>query len=185
MTIIEFKNSLIEEYCRAHKIKDESSLNFSLFYQWVLKKYHKLEVSKLYELKDDEIFDKLNEIVTWYHLFGKGASIDELLDAKDKLLTLSYRLPDIISEMKLAYKRIKHENEALLNSKIVQNKDDGPTLARSIAKSELVDSYSQEYEFEHKAKQGENIIKSINEIAKAMTQRIAWLRQEYSNQTQV
>jgi hypothetical protein len=184
MTIIEFKTSLIEKYCKAHNIKSEKELNYSLFYQWVLKRLHKIEVSQLYDLKDEDIYSKINEVVTWYHLFGRGGSIDELLDAKDQLLTLSYRLYEIMSDSRTNYKVLKKTNENLLDIKIAENKDQGPTIARSIGKSQLIDNYKQEIQYEVSTKQVEDILKSVNEIAKAMTQRIAWLRQEYNNQTQ-
>lgn len=181
MDIKEFEQHLKVLFCRVYNIKDKKAIKKDLFNLWVFKRLFQREMLALFELKDDDIYDLLNETVKWYHLYGSKATIDDLLDNKDKITTCTYRLSQKLSDVTDKYERRIAENKDTISKAMLKfSMNTTPTLAREQAKVSSSKSLKIEAQYKGEIKNLENLLSSLDKIVNAMTQRIAWLRQEYS-----
>lgn len=185
MDIKEFEQSLKVTFCKLNSIMDVKKINEKLFNHWVFKRLYKKETASLYDLNDIDNNELIEECVKWYYLYGNNSTIDELLDYKDKIITCTFRLSQHLSEL-----IEKHENKIADNkSKIAQsfNKfsaDNLPTAAKEKARLSLKNPLQVEAQYKGEIKSIETILSSLDKVVSAMTQRIAWYRQEYDRSRQ-
>ena len=186
MDIKEFDKYLKVLYCKANNIKDIDKINTKLYNFWILKRLHQKEVSDLFELKDSDIYSILDSCVKWYYLYGPASSIDDLLDCKDKITTCNYRLSQRLSDLFKKHELRIAENKGSLSKAMNKfSKDNMPTIAREKAKLSIYSSLMVESQYKGEIKELESLLSSLDKIVNSITQRIAWLRQDYNRTLQI
>lgn len=179
MDIKNFEETLKKDFLRDICIPLNSTIDNLLFRSYLIRRIFQIEVESFYELTENEIYEKLDHIIKWYHKFGHSASPDELLNAKDKIVTFSYWVSGSLSKIERKYEMKKqyvaNEIERLY---LQSSKDNNSHIARATAKNKKSSDLSEEAQYKSETKRLERLLGSLDKIIYAMQQRIAWLRQE-------
>jgi len=129
---------------------------------------------------ENEILDKINEMVSWYHKNCTKATPEQLLASKDKLVTLNYNLAEIVAEQAKNY----HKSYYIRKLTIARKKNayiksgEAVSKAESLATEEAANEFEQELELEALALRYELLLKQSNKIVDAIQQRVSYLKIE-------
>ena len=123
-----------------------------------------------------EIYDHLK----WYSGLGSEASIDELLDRRDKLAVLSYGLAQEAGNRFIEYNgfyfiraiHVAKAINAMVKDGLAVNK------AENEAKEQNEEILQQEKDAEGQSFLADKLLKQVNAVLNAMNQRISYLKQE-------
>ena len=125
----------------------------------------------------------IDKIIDWYASNYAGASIENLMDAKSKLVTLCYRLAEEVADAKKSsimatvFRKYEHHNT---KSRMI---DEGFTqgLAESKSIEETRDHLVREAETEALAFHYKLTLDYATKIAEDITQRISVLKREHES----
>lgn len=131
----------------------------------------------------ERIILQIEKIITWYQNNYSNANIDNLMDAKSKLVTLNYNLADLLATAKSNYNsRYYIRKIAITQAKnaLIRNKE-AISKATSFAEEQEIDKLDEELKAESLAYSIEIKLKQSNMIINDLTQRISILRKEAEN----
>lgn len=131
-------------------------------------------------ISDSEIIDKITTQVNWYGKHSTGATLDQLLECKDKLVGYNYHLAELVSEYFLNYSKcyyIRKIKIARIKNVLIKNKT-AITHAESIATEQAANEFEQEVENEAMAQRLDNLLRQSNKVVDAIQQRISVLKKE-------
>lgn len=184
MQMKEFKEYLKGIYSKEHNTKIHL-IDDGLFNSWVFKRLYVKEIESTSKIDEDSIYTMLNEIAIWYHKFHRTAFPDDILNAKDKIVTCLHFLNtkrDVLSSQ-LREKELFNQN--LIDELIISSKTLKPTEAKLTAKIKYKEKILSEARKKTSLEEIESIMKSFKEIVYAMSQRVAWLRDDKKHTTQL
>lgn len=131
----------------------------------------------------EKILKKISEHVDWYGKNSATATIDQLLECKDKLVGYGYHLAELVSEYFTNYTKCYY----IRKIKIARTKNalikDGSAIsaAESIATEQAADEFDQEIENEAMAQRLNNLLRQSNKVVDAISQRVSVLKKESDN----
>ena len=139
----------------------------------------------------DKILSKIYEQVQWYNHAGlKTQSITDLLNCKDKLAIYSYGLAQFASDLKAEYNTayfIRKIDVAKQKQGLIANKKMSHAAAEVDAMVSTERQMQNELDKEAGSYKADLLLRQVNVIIQAITQRIAYLRSEldltYKQQT--
>jgi len=119
----------------------------------------------------------------WYKNHSHNSHVIDLLDNRDKLAILSFRLSEMVGESKGDYNsayfmRVIHvakEKQKLIEKNLAYNKAE----VKAIIESESY--YKDAIEKESIAFQNDGLLKGVNQVLSAMQQRISYANREKIN----
>jgi len=122
----------------------------------------------------------IEAILTWYQANGATQSIENLLDAQDKLSIHSYRLAEIAGQSKSKYNSsyfirkisVAKSTHAMQTEKVAYNKAEN----KAMIENEL--AYQNEINTEAEAYTSDLLLKQVNKVIASMSQRISYLKHE-------
>jgi len=129
------------------------------------------------------IIEQITEIIMAYNKAYKTLSIDDLLNAKDKLVTLNFNLAEEVATAKDSYNMgyylrkinvTKHKNAYI-------NQGKSATAAESAAIDNTRAELKAELEKESYAYRLDLLLKQSNKVVDALQQRISFLKREKQN----
>ena len=129
------------------------------------------------------ILQQISEILTLYAANSGGQAVDLLLRQRDVLAALSYRLAEMAGEAKGEYNAkyfqrkitVARATQRLINEGMAFNKADSKSLI------ENEDYYRAEIAKEAEAYKMDLLLKQVNRVLDAMSQRISFLKMELKN----
>ena len=131
----------------------------------------------------EEIILKIGKGINWYGNNSAKANINQLLEAKDKLVTLNYNIAEEVAEAKRIYNYSYYIRKISIskskNSYI--NQGHSATKSESIATEEQAEKLEQEINNESYALKIELLLRQSNKVVDAMQQRISVLKSELNN----
>jgi len=124
--------------------------------------------------------DEIVKLIEWYKVNGGSQSISAILDCRDKLAVLSFRLAQQASESKNEYNakyfqrkvNVARSVQRMMSESMAYNKADAKALI------ENEDYYQKEIQKEAEAYQYDLLLKQVNKVLDAMQQRISYLKGE-------
>ncbi len=128
----------------------------------------------------NEILEKINVIINWYHQKSASASPDDLLKCKDKLVTYNYNLAELVAEYSKNYHKnyyIRKLTVARMKNAYIKN-GEAVGKAESLATEEAAEAFDNELESEALAMRLELLLRQSNKVVDAIQQRISYLKTE-------
>jgi len=128
-----------------------------------------------------EELKKIQEIVDWYYGNSKTCQdIDILLTCRDRLAVHSFRLAQIASDIKMKYNlsyfmrkvSVARKIQELTKADLAYNRAEAEALVRNES------AYKEEIENEGAAYKADILLKQVNKILDALSQRISHLKAE-------
>jgi len=127
-----------------------------------------------------EILEKVSKQIDWYGATSNKATIDQLLNCKDKLVGYNYHLAELTSNYFLDYSMcyyIRKIKVARLKNVLIKNKSAIGT-AESIATEQSANELENQVKNEAMAQRLDNLLRQSNKVVDAITQRISVLKKE-------
>jgi len=135
-------------------------------------------------MSDTEIMlDQIDQIISWYDENSSTAPVERLLDAQDKLSTLSWNLAELSSQTKTDYTykyfirkiQVNKSAQALVKNQIEK------AWNKAISRSEIENEehLRNEVTSEGAAYAAELKLKQVNKILQVMQQRISFSKKLY------
>jgi len=123
---------------------------------------------------------RIEEILLWFDKNSTTSELSELMEKRDKLTVLSYGMAKDVGDSQTAYNDLYFIRRLHVSKTINKLAKEGLAISKSeyIAVEENQDIFIAEKEKESEAFKNSLLLKQINKILEAMTQRIALLRQE-------
>ena len=123
---------------------------------------------------------RIHGAIDWYEKHSSTEDIEGLINARDVLAVLSFRLAEMVGDNYGQYNESYYiriiETSAKINtlrkSKMAINQAEHET------REQLRDHYKREKDAETIAHKSSLILKQVNKILEAMSQRIAFMREE-------
>jgi len=129
------------------------------------------------------ILEDINRVIEAYKKNYSTLSIDSLLNAKDKLVTLNFNLAEEVAEAKKQYNAGYYIRKISIikqkNSYINQGKS--AAAAEAMATSENAENLKVELGWEDIAYRLELLLRQSNKVVDAIQQRISFLKVEKKN----
>lgn len=126
------------------------------------------------------ILESISKCVNWYQNNYSKATPDQLLDIKDKMVTLNYNLAEELAYFKKEY-NLKHFDRRIQISRQKNELINGgksATAAESMATEQSAEVYKSELENESAAVRLDLLLRQSNKIVESITQRLAVIRDE-------
>ena len=127
------------------------------------------------------MIDQIGSIILWYGDNAKSATIDLIMNAKDKLVTLNYTLGETLAEAQTDFNKKYFIRKITIAKKEAYHINSGEAIGRAkiIAAEECEFQFKEELEAEAEANKYEILHRQANRVVEAMTQRISVLKREY------
>ena len=129
------------------------------------------------------IIEQISEVITIYNKSYKTLSIDDLLNAKDKLITLNFNLAEDVAEAKKSYNYgyyIRKINIIKAKNRYI-NQGTSATAAEAKALEEFAGDLKIELDREAISYRMDLLLKQSNKVVDAIQQRVSYLKTEKSN----
>ena len=129
------------------------------------------------------IIEQITQIINTYNKQYKSLSIDDLLNAKDKLVTLNFNLAEEVADSKKSYNMgyyIRKINIVKSKNAFI-NQGQSATAAQSAATEDNAEELKEELDREGIAYRMDLLLKQSNKVVDALTQRISYLKTEKQN----
>ena len=129
------------------------------------------------------IIEQITEVIMAYNKNYKTLSIDELLNAKDKIVTLNFNLAEEVAAAKDSYNMgyyLRKINVVKTKNAYI-NQGKSATAAESTAIENTRAELKAELEKESYAYRLDLLLKQSNKVVDALTQRISFLKVEKKN----
>ncbi len=135
-----------------------------------------------------EELKKISDIILHYGDNGSSDSIDSLLQQRDELATLSFRLAEISSNSKRDYNGAYFIRKVNIARNIQELQKQGMSYNKADAESLIKNEkfYRNEILKEAEAYKMDLLLKQCNKVLDAMSQRISYMKQDamkYENKT--
>ena len=133
--------------------------------------------------KPESTYQQIEEIIGWYHTNSSNSHVSDLLDNRDKLAILSFRLSKIVGDVKGDYNsayfmrviNVAREKQAQIEQKLAYNK------AEVLALLKNEKHYKDAIEKESISFKNDMLLKGVNKVLEAMNQRISFANTENRN----
>ena len=128
----------------------------------------------------EETLKLIAEQIEWYTKHSSNATIDQILDSRDKLAGYSYHLATLAADLKIEYNStyfIKTINVAKTQQALMI-KGSGLGQAKLDAILKHQEAYNAQIEAEADAYRADILLKSVYKVLDARSQRISVLKQE-------
>ena len=129
------------------------------------------------------ILEQITEVIQAYNESYKDLSIDNLLNAKDKLVTLNFNLAEEVAEAKKSYNYgyyIRKINIVKAKNRYI-NQGTSATAAEAKALEEFAGDLKIELDREAISYRMDLLLKQSNKVVDAIQQRISFLKIEKQN----
>jgi len=129
------------------------------------------------------IIEQITEVIMAYNKNYKTLSIDELLNAKDKIVTLNFNLAEEVAAAKDSYNMgyYLRKINVVKTKNVYINQGKSATAAESTAIENTRAELKAELEKESYAYRLDLLLKQSNKVVDALTQRISFLKVEKKN----
>ncbi len=131
----------------------------------------------------EAMLDQIDQIISWYDENSSTAPVERLLDAQDKLSTLSWNLAELSGDTKTDYTykyfirkiQVNKTAQALVKNQIEK------AWTKAVSKSELENEehLRNEVAAEGAAYAADLKLKQVNKILQVMQQRISYAKKLY------
>ena len=130
-----------------------------------------------------EIINEISKIIEWYSKHSSSASINALLDYRDKLTAFLYNLVEEVAEAKRIYNYKYYIRKITISKKknAYMLQGNAATKSESIATEEAAAELENELNQESYALKLDLLLKQANRVVDAMAQRVSHLKTEYSH----
>ena len=124
---------------------------------------------------------KISDIITWYNGNAQKATIDMILAAKDRLVTLNYNLGEMLADSQTEFNKKYFIRRISIAKKEAYHIQQGEAIskAKTVAVSECEFEFKEELDAESYANKVEILLRQSNRVVDAMQQRISVLKKEY------
>jgi len=129
------------------------------------------------------IIEQIAEVIQAYGKSYKTLSIDDLLNAKDKLVTLNFNLSEEVAEAKKSYNYgyyIRKINIIKAKNRYI-NQGTSATAAEAKALEEFAGDLKIELDREAVSHRMDLLLRQSNKVVDAIQQRVSFLKIEKSN----
>ena len=129
------------------------------------------------------ILEQITEVIQAYNESYKDLSIDNLLNAKDKLVTLNFNLAEEVAEAKKSYNYgyyIRKINIVKAKNRYI-NQGTSATAAEAKALEEFAGDLKIELDREAISYRMDLLLRQSNKVVDAIQQRISFLKVEKQN----
>lgn len=134
----------------------------------------------------EEVLDEVRLSIKWYYNNSKGASIDLLMDERDKLSCNAFFLTEELTTQINDYKtNDKLIETGITRDKLILEKNYATNKARDLAKNSYKTQIQQLAITDAIVKKIEKILKAVDTVLQAMQQRIAWERTQWEYQKKI
>ena len=129
------------------------------------------------------IIEEITQIINVYNKKYSTLSIDELLNAKDRLVTFNFNLAEEVSDAKTSYNMgyfVRKISIAKQKNRLI-NQGDSAAAAESAALEGNEENLKQEITGESISFRLDLLLKQSNKVVDAISQRISYLKTEKHN----
>jgi len=133
----------------------------------------------------ESTYNDIKDIMNWYKANSSitQTTVEEILEKRDKLAILSFRLSEIVGDAKSDYNSayfmriiyVAKSKQKYIENNLAYNKAE----VKSIIESEAF--YQEAIEKESIAFKNDMLLKGVNQVLSAMQQRISFAKQEKNN----
>ena len=130
------------------------------------------------------IIEEVNKLIDSYERSIESQNLSGLIALRDRLAINSYRLAQESSEMKRDYNQSYFIRKISINKStqgFITNKKLPKNKAETLSLIENEEIYAKEIELESMAYQYDLLLRQVNKILEAMSQRISYLKTEKEN----
>lgn len=132
--------------------------------------------------QEKQVKDQIKLLIDTYKTESETMSVPNLVAFRDQLVTWNASLGTVVSQRRkdsqLAHVFRKYSVAVSKNTLIKAGTTIGKADAQSIVDNKL--RYDEEVEAENEAFDTDMLYRSVNRIDDAVSQRISWMKQEYS-----
>lgn len=129
------------------------------------------------------ILEQINDVIQAYNKSYKTLSIDDLLNAKDKLVTLNFNLAEEVAEAKKSYNYgyyIRKINIVKAKNRFI-NQGTSAVAAEAKALEEFAGDLKTELDREAFSHRLDLLLRQSNKVVDAIQQRVSFLKTEKQN----
>lgn len=128
----------------------------------------------------ESTYKEIGDIIGWYAINNTNSHPEDILDKRDKLAVLSYRLAEIVGDAKGNYNsayfmkviQVAREKQVLIEKNLAYNKAE----VKAIIESEAF--FEDAIEKETVSFKNDILLKQLNRVLDAMNQRLSFANKE-------